>query len=130
MSNHGGNSAAIPDIGNGILSYSAVQFDPISANTLEEVDQNADRILQWMDRAVVGTLDAISSYFRCCFSGIAPVNWLQLELPSIVPIKSLQMRNFRCESSIHGSSQRMAPTLKTQPSSSMTRAKSRLNTSK
>ena len=54
MSNHGGNSAAIPDIGNGILSYSAVQFDPISANTLEEVDQNADRILQWMDRAVVG----------------------------------------------------------------------------
>lgn len=125
MSNHGGNSAAIPDIGNGILSYSAVQFDPISANTLEEVDQNADRILQWMDRAVVGNPGCdIIVFPECCFQGMAPVNWLQVGIAiNSVPIQKVapNAKNFRCgESSIHGSSQRMAPTLKTQPSSSMT----------
>ena len=91
MSNHGGNSAAIPDIGNGILSYSAVQFDPISANTLEEVDQNADRILQWMDRAVVGNPGCdIIVFPECCFQWMAPVNWLQVGIAiNSVPIQKV-----------------------------------------
>ncbi|MFQ9797998.1 MAG: hypothetical protein ACLR23_02765 [Clostridia bacterium] len=108
MSNHGGNSAAIPDIGNGILSYSAVQFDPISANTLEEVDQNAAAFFSgWIER-LWGTLDAISSYFQnVAFRGWRRSTGCKLELPSI-PFRSKKFapnaKNFRCgESSIHGS---------------------------
>ena len=69
------------EIGNGILSVSCVQFDPISANTMDDVDRNTDRILEYMDRAAVGNPGTdIVVFPECCFQGCAAVNWIKVAL--------------------------------------------------
>ena len=69
------------EIGNGVLSAVLVQFAPKSAKTMEDVDYNTDRILEFMDRAVTGFpgIDMIV-FPECCFQGMCPNLWIKVAL--------------------------------------------------
>ena len=64
-----------------------VQFGPISASTMEDVDKNVDTICEWIDRAVCGypNLDLLVTT-ECALQGFGP-NWkdvlLDLDSPQI-----------------------------------------------
>ncbi len=67
------------EFGNGLLSLSCVQFDPISAETMDDVRKNTDRILEYMDRAVCGNPGVDMIVFpECCFQGMSPVKWVEV----------------------------------------------------
>ena len=42
------------EIGNGVLTSVIVQFSPVSARTMDDVEHNTDRIIEFMDRACTG----------------------------------------------------------------------------
>ena len=50
-----------------------VQFDPITADTIEDVNKNTDTICEWIDRAVCGypNLDLVVTQ-ECAFQGCGP----------------------------------------------------------
>ena len=64
-------------MGSGIFQPVLVQFGPKSANTMEDVDYNTDRIIEYMERACTGFpgIDMII-FPECCFQGMAPNNWV------------------------------------------------------
>ena len=82
------------EIGNGVLSAVLVQFAPKSAKTMEDVDYNTDRILEFMDRAVTGFpgIDMIV-FPECCFQGMCPNLWIKVALKmDSEPIRRVQAK--------------------------------------
>lgn len=82
------------EIGNGVLSAVLVQFSPRSAKTMEDVDYNTDRILEFMERAVTGFpgIDLIV-FPECCFQGMAPNLWIKVALKmNSEPIRRVQKK--------------------------------------
>ena len=81
-------------MGSGIFQPVLVQFGPKSANTMEDVDYNTDRIIEYMERACTGFpgIDMII-FPECCFQGMAPNNWVKVALTwDSEPIKRVQAK--------------------------------------
>lgn len=81
-------------MGSGIFQPVLVQFGPKSANTMEDVNYNTDRIIEYMERACTGFpgIDMII-FPECCFQGMAPNNWVKVALSwDSEPIKRVQAK--------------------------------------
>jgi len=66
------------------LSVVGVQYAPVSAQTMEDVDKNIETCLEWMDRAAVGFpgFDLIV-FTECHLQGFHPTEWkvVALDMP-------------------------------------------------
>ena len=69
------------EIGNGVLTSVIVQFSPVSARTMDDVEHNTDRIIEFMDRACTcyPGLDIVI-FPECCFQGYCPNYWMDIGL--------------------------------------------------
>ncbi len=64
------------EVKGGELHAALIQFAPISAVCLEDVEENVTRMLQWMDRAVTGFPGIDMVIFpECCFQGMSPTQF-------------------------------------------------------
>lgn len=81
-------------MGSGIFSPVLVQFGPKSAHTMEDVDYNTNRIIEYMERACTGFpgIDMIV-FPECCFQGMAPNDWVKVALEwDSEPIRRVQAK--------------------------------------